>query len=193
MKIIGLTGGIGSGKSTVAQVFAFLGIPTYSSDDRAKEMYNKSEIKQLVCELFGKAAYQDGQLNRAYLASQVFTDSAKLQQLNQIIHPAVQSDFEQWKSEQQAPYILKEAAILFESRSYLQCDYVILVTAPAKVRIERVMQRDQTTQEEVEARMSKQWPDDRKIPLSDYVIQNDGEQSIIRQVLDIHHKIVGAD
>jgi len=189
MKIIGLTGGIGSGKSTVAEVFAFLGIPTYSSDDRAKEMYNKPEIKQRVCELFGEAAYQVEQLDRAYIASQVFSDSTKLQQLNQIIHPAVQVDFEQWKLQQTAPYILKEAAILFESGSYQQCDYVILVTAPIDVRINRVIERDQTTREAVEARMAKQWSDERKIPLADYVIQNDGEQSIIRQVLDIHHKI----
>ncbi len=185
MKVVGLTGGIGSGKSTVAKVFEFLGIPCYSSDDRAKLLYNNSEIKTQVIAVFGEDVYKNNRLNRAYLADQVFADREKLNVLNGIIHPAVQEDFEKWKSQQSTSYILKEAAILFESGSYKNCDQVILVTAPIETRIERVMARDNSSREEVLARIAKQWPDQEKIPLSDFIIRNDGNHSIIKQVMEV--------
>lgn len=192
MKVVGLTGGIGSGKSTVANVFKFLGIPCYSSDDRAKMLYDVPAIKNQVIDVFGEDVYKNNRLNRAYLADQVFADREKLNVLNGIIHPAVQEDFETWKLQQNAPYILKEAAILFESGSYKNCDRVILVTAPIETRIERVITRDSSTRQAVLDRIAKQWPDEQKIPLADFIIQNDGNHSIIKQVVSIDEKLINS-
>jgi dephospho-CoA kinase len=189
MKVVGLTGGIGSGKSTIAKVFETLGIPCYNSDTRAKLLYDMAAIKKQVVEVFGEEVYKNNQLDRAYLASQVFTDREKLNALNEIIHPAVQEDFEAWKSQQSAPYILKEAAILFESGSYKNCDRVILVTAPIETRIERVIARDNSSREEILARIEKQWSDEQKIPLADFIIRNDGSEPITEQVIELHQAL----
>lgn len=191
MKIIGLTGGIGSGKTTVGKVFESLKIPVYNADNRAKALYFKPKVKEAVIDLFGDEVYIDGELNRAYLAQIVFKDKEKLQQLNAIIHPAVGDDFKEWLAQQDAPYVLKEAAILIEAGTYKSCDEVILVEAPIEIRIERVLKRDEMTRKDVEDRISKQWSDEQKRPFAKYVIHNDGEKSIIHQVLEIHEQILG--
>jgi len=192
MKVVGITGGIGSGKTTASEIFEVLGVPLYSADDRAKAVYTESlGVRAAVEKLFGKSVYTEQGLDRQALASIVFKDQAKLEQLNAIVHPAVQADFEHWLSEQGgAPYVLKEAAILIEAGTYASCDAVVLVSAPIDVRVERVMQRDQSSRDEVEARMSKQWTDEQKRPFADFEIVNDGERSLILQVRAIHEQLV---
>jgi dephospho-CoA kinase len=190
MKVVGITGGIGSGKSTVAKVFESLGIPLYKADDRAKALYRKKEVRALVIDAFGEEVYSGEELNKELLARLVFGNEAYLNTLNAIIHPAVREDFDDWVRKQKAPYVLKEAAILIESGSYKHCNAIILVVAPEEIRIERVMQRDGSTREEVEARINKQWSDDRKRPYAQYEIQNGGKTSIIKQVLEIHRQLV---
>ncbi len=190
MITVGITGGIGSGKSTVAKVFESLGIPIYNADNRAKALYRKKEVRAAVIDAFGEEVYSGEELNRETLASLVFGDEAQLKILNSIIHPAVRSDFDDWVKEQKAPYVLKEAAILIESGSYKQCDAIILVVAPEELRITRVMERDGSTRKDVEARINKQWSDARKKSYAHYTIQNAGTTSLIKQVIDIHHKLM---
>ncbi|MCB0644897.1 MAG: dephospho-CoA kinase [Phaeodactylibacter sp.] len=190
---IGLTGGIGSGKTTVARIFQVLGIPVYFADDRAKLlMLNKPEIVNGVKAIFGVNAYaEDGSLNRSHIAAIAFNDPHKLLQLESIVHPAVQKDGDQWhRAQSGVPYTLKEAALLFESGSYKFLDEVITVTAPQELRIERVMQRDGASREQVLARLEKQWPEEEKVRYSNYQIRNDGSRSLIQQVLDVHHLIL---
>ncbi len=190
---VGITGGIGSGKSTVCKIFEVLGIPIYYADDRAKWlMTNKDNVVEGVTQLFGKEAYlEDGALNRAYIASIVFNDQEKLEKLNQIVHPAVWLDGEEWNEEnKEAPYTLKEAALLFESGGYQLMDKMICVYAPKEERLKRVMKRDGAKKEEVIARMDKQWDDEKKMELSDFIIHNHGSHSLIRQVIDIHQRII---
>jgi dephospho-CoA kinase len=189
-KLIGLTGGIGSGKSTVASIFLSLEIPVYQSDVRARELMNTdTTLRQHIINLLGKKAYlPSGEADRPWIANRVFTDKSLLQQLNEIIHPAVAADVSKWASTGQnlhAPYLIKESAILFEEELTASLDAVILVIAPEAMRIERVMQRDQITREKVLERINNQWPDSKKIPLADYIIYNDGVRSLIEQVLDI--------
>ncbi len=174
MLIVGLTGGIGSGKTTVANMFKDLGVPVYIADVEAKElMLNSVAIKKELIELLGEQAYTaSGELNRTFIATQVFSNSDKLEALNAIVHPRVGAHFKKWVTKQQANYVIKEAAILFENDGYKNCDKTILVTAPVKDRIKRVLARDQSTREDVLARMQNQWPDSQKIPLADYTIQN---------------------
>ena len=175
MKIIGLTGGIGSGKSTVGKLLSSKGIPVYYSDIRAREIMNESpQIISQLKEWYGEDMYQDGKLDRQKLASIVFTDVDKLQKLNALVHPEVFRDFDEWKSKQTADFIVKEAAILFESGSYKECDAVVTVSAPEEVRITRTMERDQMSREKVMDRMSKQWHDHEREAKADYVIRNDG-------------------
>ena len=143
MKIVGLTGGIGSGKTTVAHMFASQGIPVYNSDERAKElMVSSKELVNGIKSLLGEDAYTEDELNRGYVARRVFTDKALLQSLNDLVHPAVRNDFDDWTSEQNAPYVIQEAAILFENGAYEKFDSMILVTAPKMLRLKRIMQRD---------------------------------------------------
>ncbi|MCM5662782.1 dephospho-CoA kinase [Galbibacter mesophilus] len=174
MFVVGLTGGIGSGKSTVAKFFEEMGVPVFIADAEGKKlMANNESVKEAVKSFLGNEAYQaDGKPNTAYIAGIVFKDKNKLQQLNSIIHPAVATSFKSWKEQQTAPYVLKEAAILFESGSFKDCDYIVTVSAPEKLRIERVLTRDNTAKEAVEERMKNQWPEEEKIKQSDYVIQN---------------------
>ena len=172
-KIIGLTGGIGSGKTTVARYMASQGIPVYIADEEAKRVMNTPEVLSLVAKTFGVSVLENGIINRQKLAQLVFNAPEKLEQLNNIIHPKVKQDFENWvQKHHNHPFVIKEAAILFESGSYQFCDKIITVTAPENVRIQRVMQRDGITEDQVLARIQNQWKEEKKIALSDYVIQN---------------------
>jgi dephospho-CoA kinase len=195
MKKIGITGGIGSGKTIVARVFEQLGIPVYHADYWAKEIMNTEPLViERLKDLFGKDIYNsDGKADRKRIAELVFADKNKLNELNSVIHPAVWLHGENWlKQHEDKPYILKEAAILFESGGNKGVDKVIMVSAPKDIRMERVMKRDNFTREEVEVRMANQWPDEKKIILSDFVIVNDGKQLVIPQVLEIHSKLISA-
>ncbi|MFT3901877.1 MAG: dephospho-CoA kinase [Niabella sp.] len=188
---IGITGGIGSGKSTVAKVFGTLGIPVYDSDTEAKKLMNEdTTIRQAITEAFGVESYTDGQLNRAYISAIVFQDEEKLTILNNISHPAVIAHAEKWFAAQKAPYSLKEAALLFESGGNKVLDYIIGVYAPRNVRIERVMQRNGMKQTTVENIMAKQMDEDEKMKCCDFVIDNSGNESIIRQVMALHEKFI---
>lgn len=172
-KIIGLTGGIGSGKTTVARYIASQGIPVYIADEEAKKVMNTPDVVSLVAKAFGDSVLENGVINRQKLAQLVFNAPEKLQQLNNIIHPKVKQDFENWVQKyHNHPFVIKEAAILFESGSYQFCDKIITVTAPENVRLQRVMSRDSVTKNQVLARMQNQWKEEEKIALSDYVIQN---------------------
>jgi dephospho-CoA kinase len=189
---IGITGGIGSGKTTICKIFETLNIPIYYADDRAKWlMTNDNTVKNAVIENFGDNAYlPDGQLDRAYIANIVFQNQAKLSVLNNIVHPAVQEDGENWFSQHKnAPYAIKEAALLVESGGYKHLDKLIVVTAPVALRIERVMQRDRASEADVRARMAKQMPEEEKVKFADFIIENDGEKLLLPQVLAIHRAI----
>ncbi|MDO7541294.1 MAG: dephospho-CoA kinase [Flavobacteriaceae bacterium] len=189
-KIVGLTGGIGSGKSTAAAYFSELGIPCYISDDRAKELMTSSiTIQQAIINEFGAESYINGNLNRPFLASIVFKDTVLLATLNAIVHPAVASDFRSWLLEQNSIYVIKEAAILFENGGAKLCDQVILVTAPKEIRVQRVIDRDKCTKEDVLERMSKQWSDAKKKPLADYIIENIEWKETSRQIEVLHQKL----
>ena len=174
MKIIGLTGGIGSGKSSVGNLLEHKNIPLYYSDLRAHEIMNESDkIVRTLKELYGEDIYIDGKLDREKLGSIVFADKEKLAALNNLVHPEVFADFDKWKKEQNADFIIKEAAILFESGSYKNCDIVVTVSAPVETRIIRTMARDDKSREEVMERISKQWTDEQREEKADYVIKND--------------------
>ncbi|MEQ1797492.1 MAG: dephospho-CoA kinase [Lacibacter sp.] len=188
---IGITGGIGSGKTTVAKVFEVLGIPVYYADDEAKEIMHKNELlKQQLIFYFGKDTYVDGKLNRKHLSSIVFADKEKLELLNSLVHPVTITDAEQWFKRQQSPYVLKEAALLFESGAAEGLDYIIGVTAPAAIRIKRVMDRDGVTADEVKKRMLNQIEETIKIRLCDFIIHNDEQQMILPQVLKLHEELL---
>ena len=190
-KIIGLTGGIGSGKSRVALRFLALGIPCYIADDRAKDLMNASaHLKEAVCKVFGSESYLDGVLNRPYIANLVFKDASALAQLNALVHPAVAQDFIEWIAKQDTPYVIKEAAILFENGGSKLCDSVILITAPEALRLKRLLERDNSTVEAIQDRMSKQWSDDRKIPLADYHIENMEWDDTVLKIDSIHQELI---
>lgn len=187
--IIGLTGGIGSGKTIVAKLFETMGCIIYNSDERAKELYFNKEIRQHVIALLGKEAYiNDFELNKAFIAQVIFSDKSKLQHLNAIIHPAVKQDFKLVVSKYPVKtLIIKETALLFEENISKEVDASILVTAPIELKIERVIKRSNLSRTEVEKRMLAQWTDEQKIPLATYVITNDGKEALIPQVLAIIH------
>ncbi|WP_256006953.1 dephospho-CoA kinase [Pedobacter deserti] len=192
MKKIGITGGIGSGKTTVCRVFQTLGIPVFYADEAARSVMIKDQ--ELMCGLkqeFGSESYfNDGSLNRAHIAGIVFHDADRLAKLNALVHPAVFRAFDQWCADLPVgfPYVLKEAALLFESGSASMCDENIVVVSPVQLKLERVMKRDNTNTEEIMARMSKQLPDDKKAELADHVIVNDENESLIAQVVRLHHR-----
>jgi dephospho-CoA kinase len=188
---VGITGGIGSGKTSVCAFFERLGIPVYYADERAKWlMANNIDLKAQITNAFGAEAYQNGALNRPFLAKTVFNNQEQLQKLNSLVHPAVWADTAAWmQAQSKNPYILYEAAILFESGSYKMLDKVITVYAPKNLRIERVMARDKVSKEEVELRMSKQMPDEEKMAKSDYIIYNDGSRGLLSQILNIHQEL----
>ncbi len=185
--IVGLTGGIGSGKTTVANIFRSLNIPVFIADEEAKILMNTSRrLQKKIITLLGEDAYANGVPDRAFIAKQVFNDSVLLEKLNELIHPAVRNRFAKWYKKQKSPYVIQEAAILFESGGYRLCDAVILVTAPLQIRLTRVMERDRTTMSEVLDRVKNQWPDEDKIPLSDYVITNMELKNTEEQVNAVH-------
>ena len=172
-KIIGITGGIGSGKTTVSQIITLKGFPVYNSDNRAKEIVNENQdIQQKIIYLLGEKAYENGVYNRSFVANCVFNNNELLQKLNEIIHPAVRQDFLDFVDRQNSQFIFRETAILFELGLDKDCDEVILVTANAEMRIERVMVRDGRTSQEIEQIIAKQMPENEKIQISDYVIYN---------------------
>lgn len=189
---VGLTGGIGSGKTTIANLFALhFSIPIYIADTKAKELVaNNKQLQQEIVALLGEKAFVEGRYNTAFVAQEVFSNKEKLDKLNAIIHPYVQQDFLQWKQSQQAPYVIKEAAILFESGSYRDCDFIIMVTAPLEERIKRVMLRDKIDRETVEKRIKNQWNDEKKIELSTFVIENREIDKNLDKIEIIHSKIV---
>jgi len=189
---VGLTGGIGSGKTTIANLFALhFSIPTYIADTKAKELVaNNKQLQQEIVALLGEEAFVEGRYNTSFVAQEVFSNKEKLDKLNAIIHPYVQQDFLQWKQSQQAPYVIKEAAILFESGSYRDCDFIIMVTAPLEERIKRVMLRDKIDRETVEKRIKNQWNDEKKIELSTFVIENREIDKNLDKIEIIHSKIV---
>ncbi len=188
---IGLTGGIGGGKSTVAKVFEVLGMPVYYADDAAKKLMNQEgSLKQQIQKIFGATAYRNGQLDRKYVADIVFKKPDKLQLLNALVHPATINDAQKWMQRQRTSYAIKEAALIFESGAQQQLDYVIGVYAPTPLRIQRTMQRDGITEEEVIVRINKQLDENSKMQLCDFVIVNDEEQLLIPQVVEVHKKLL---
>ncbi len=188
--IVGLTGGIGSGKTTVAGFFKEKGIPVYIADDAGKRLLETSaEIREKVKALIGEEAYSGNTPNRKHIASVVFNESDKLEALNSIIHPAVAKDFETWKNEQNSVYVLYEAAILFEAGGYKKCDVNILVTASRDEKLKRLQQRDNSSLEEIEARMAKQWSDEQKKKLADFEIENH-DLALTKSRVDELHEIL---
>lgn len=184
---VGITGGIGTGKSTVAKIFQCLGIPCYDADSRAKWlMSNDSEIIQQIQSLFGMEAYVQGQLQRTHIARLAFEKPEILDQLNAIVHPGVALDYQKWYSQQKTPYTLKEAALLFESGSYRALDRIIVVTAPHDIRLARLIKRDpHRSVQDIEKIMLNQWPEERKIAMASDVIDNGQQQMVIPQVLEL--------
>lgn len=184
---VGLTGGIGAGKTTVAKIFEVLGVPVFNADVEAKKIMNTDEqLKQDIISHFGVESYVDNLLNRKYIADIVFNNAFKLEQLNVIVHPATIKHYNNWVQQQKSSYVIKEAALMFEAGSATNLKYVIGVFAPKHIRYKRVMQRDNTTKEQVEARMKNQIDDNIKMKLCDTIIINDEQQLITTQVLQLH-------
>ncbi|MCH2196704.1 dephospho-CoA kinase [Kordia sp.] len=189
--IVGLTGGIGSGKTTIAKMFHELGVSIYIADIEAKKlMHTSQEIKEELIAAFGEETYIDGELNRSYLSNIVFNQPEELKNINEIVHPRVGQHFKDWyAARSEEKYIIKEVAILFENDSYKHCDKIITVVAPLETRFERLLQRDQTTREAIQSRMNNQWSDAKKIALSDYIIHNEDLEKAKNQVAKIHQEI----
>ena len=191
MKIIGLTGGIGSGKSTVANMFKELGVPVYNSDERAKYLMNTSlDIKRQLIKLLGEEAYKGDKLNRSFIAEKVFSNTNLLAKLNGIVHPIVRNDFIDWTKKQDYSYVIQETALLFENKAQDLYDSIILVTAPKETRIIRVVDRDKSSREQVIARMKNQLDDKTKLNLSNYVIENIDLERTSSNVLQVHASIL---
>jgi dephospho-CoA kinase len=188
---IGVTGGIGSGKSTVCNLFKCLEIPVFNADETGRKLLSEDkEVIEEVKNIFGEEILLSGKPDRKKIAQIVFANPEKLAQLNSIIHPAVRKNFREWSTQQNARYAIYEAAILFETRLYKQLDFTILVTAPESLRIERVMQRDDVDEASVKSRMKNQWVDEEKKKLADFVILNDDINPLLPQVMEVHNKIL---
>ena len=193
MKIIGLTGGIGSGKTTVAGFFAELGIPVYIADVEAKKLMERSKvIRRKLTSLLGPKTYTETGLNRPFVAKAIFKDAELLAKVNAIVHPKVGHHFNRWVKKQQAPYCIKEAAILFENGSYKNCDATIVVTAPLALRMKRLLKRDDTTIAAIEDRVAHQWSDEKKLKLADYHIENKDLKATKSLVKELHRRILRA-
>ena len=189
-KIIGLTGGIGTGKTMVAEYFKSLGIPVYIADKEARQLMTSDNIINALSNEFGKEILENGILNREKLAQLVFNNTKKLKKLNSIVHPEVKKHFDNWvEKHKNYPFVVKEAAILFESGSYKYCDTIITVTAPLETRLQRVMKRDKTDRESVLKRIENQWTDEQRITKSNYVIHNLSVESTKKQVNEILKKL----
>ncbi|NQY05928.1 MAG: dephospho-CoA kinase [Flavobacteriaceae bacterium] len=190
MNVVGLTGGIGRGKTTVAKYFEKLGVPVYISDIEAKRLMRAhTEVKTKIIALLGEDSYVDGDLNRTYIASKIFNDKSLLEQINGIVHPAVTKDFEYWITTQNASFVIKETAILFEIDGHKSCDFVITVVAPLEDRIKRIMQRDQLSREQVLKKIDNQFSDEIRLKLSDFAIFNDDLSKIPTQIDNILKEI----
>ena len=189
-KIIGLTGGIGSGKTMVAEYFKSLEIPVYIADEESRKLMTSDNIINALSNEFGNEILENGILNREKLAQLVFNNPKKLQKLNSIVHPEVKKHFDNWvEKHKNYPFVVKEAAILFESGSYKYCDTIITVTAPLETRLQRVMKRDKTDRESVLKRIENQWTDEQRIAKSNYVIHNLSVESTKKQVDEILKKL----
>ena len=187
MKRIGLTGNIGSGKTTLASCFEILVIAVFNADNQAKLLMNKDvNLKQSLIAEFGKELYLDNELNRKYLSKLAFNDDLVLKRLNVLVHPVVQDAFEKWSIQQSGAYVIKEAAILFESNTYQSLDAIICISCPEEIRLKRILKRDDLSEKELRQRMSHQWAEEKKISLSDYVITNDNFSLVMPQILSVH-------
>lgn len=189
---VAITGGIGSGKTFICNIFSILGIPVFNSDEVAKLLLNKNlEIQQKVISLFGKDVYQpNSTINRKKLADIVFNDKIALLKLNNIIHPEVRKSFNQWALIQKAPYVIQESAIIFESGIIGNFDKIIIVTAPEELKIERIIKRDGISKEKIIERMKNQLPEEKKVEQSHFVIVNDDIEMILPQVIKIHNELI---
>lgn len=189
---LGVTGGIGSGKTTVCRIFEQLGVPVYYADKRAADLVEQNlQLREDIIHYFGSKAFNNGHYNRPYIASVVFSDKVKLDLLNSLIHPYVFSDWEAFcRQHAGKPYVVKEAAIMLETESRKTVDKVVLVYAPEELRIQRTMERDHTNKEAVLARIKSQMPEEDKLKLADAVIYNNGERPLIPQVLELHRQII---
>ena len=191
MVVVGLTGGIGSGKTTILEVFKSLGVPVYIADTEAKALMNRSKvIKRKLIHLFGEEAYKNGKLNRPYLSSKIFNNKELLIKMNAIVHPKVASHFKRWVSKQNAEYVIKEAAIIFENNLQSQYNYIITVVADEDLRIKRVIKRDNASEEKVKTIINNQLSDAEKIKKSDFVIINNDLQEAKKQALNVHKEIL---
>ncbi|WP_153798727.1 dephospho-CoA kinase [Foetidibacter luteolus] len=188
---VGLTGGIGSGKSTIAEIFKVLGVRVFDADRAAKSIMNDNAgLREQIIQAFGHGAYSNGLLNRKYIADIVFNNPYRLEQLNALVHPAAIQAAEDWMLQQHAPYVIKEAALLFEAGSAGHLDVIIGVFAPQPLRIKRVMDRDNISRQDVMARMGRQVDDSIKMRLCDFVIVNDEQQLVLPQVVNLHKELL---
>ncbi|MDF1576191.1 MAG: dephospho-CoA kinase [Bacteroidales bacterium] len=194
MFIVGITGGIGSGKSLVCSILNKFGVPVYSADAEARRLMNTdSNIRSAILQIFGERAYSGAGLNREYLAETVFGDADKLSRLNELVHPAVGDDFIRWADMQkEAPYVIEEAAILYESGAYEKMHLTVLIYAPRELRIKRVMERDQVGRKDVLKRMGHQLSEEEKMNMADHIIHNDGTQMLLPQVTELHQTILNS-
>lgn len=189
---VGLTGGIGSGKTLICSILEKLRIPVYYADVEAKRLMNSDpDLKEGILELIGEEAYRGESLDRKYLAGRLFGDAALLADMNALVHPAVRKDFQSWSRRQkEVPYVVEEAAILFESGAYKELDHTVLVYAPEEIRISRVMERDRCDRVSVLKRMDHQMSDEVKKELADHILVNDGKQMLLPQVIEWHNKLI---
>jgi dephospho-CoA kinase len=191
---IGITGSIGSGKTTVCKILETLNVPVYYADDRSKYLLaNNDEVKQQLVDSFGSSIFINNNLDRTALAGIVFSDRDKLKKLEGIVHPAVKKDFKNWAEKQSATYVIKEAALLLEAGTNKDLDKLITVTAPLEIRIQRALSRDKSTRAEILAREEMQWPDEKKVAMADYVIYNGDQQLLLPQVLALHKKFISGN
>mgnify|MGYP002622212220 CR=1 FL=1 len=188
---VGVTGGIGSGKTTVCKEFEKLGVPVFYADDVAKNILNSPRIVEKIEAIFGKDVVKNGQVDRKKIAAIIFSDKSKKEQLNSIIHPEVANEYTAWLNQHQNyPYTIKEAAILFETGTYKQLDKIILIIADKNTRVKRIIERDNTTEEEVLARMKNQWTDEEKKPLADFIIENQKKSNLEQQIKEVHKALL---
>ena len=191
MKVLGITGGLGSGKSTVCQVWNILGIPVYEADARARALYEENaELTRQLSQHFPKELFRDGRPDRKKFAQHFFGNPEGLERLNALVHPFVREDFRRWKKQQDATYAMMEAAILFESGAYKDCDKTVCVTAPEALRIERVAARDQRSVSDIKKIMDSQWTDEQRTERADFVLVNDGQHLVLPQVLQTHRAML---
>jgi len=189
--VVGVTGGIGSGKTTIIKAFEDLGVPSYIADVRAKELMNEDkELVQRIKQNFGENVYNNGKLDPAYLADIVFKDKDALKLLNSMVHPAVRKDFKSWLNKQRSKLVVYESALIFEHGQENNFDYIILVTAPVELRIDRVVKRNKTSKEEVLRRINNQMPDEEKANKSNFIINNLNNNDYKQDIINIYNKII---